>query len=54
MSDEDFRREVAEHFALIEERLQRLEEQIPGPRELDVAEGELAEPEGETGSDSNL
>ena len=54
MSDEDFRREVAEHFALIEERLQRLEEQIPGPRELDVVEGELAEPEGETGSDSNL
>ena len=30
MSDEDFRKEVAEHFALLEERLQRLEEQVSG------------------------
>ena len=30
MSDENFRKEVAEHFALLEERLQRLEEQVSG------------------------
>ena len=32
MSDEDFRKEVAAHFALLEERLQRLEELAIGPR----------------------
>jgi hypothetical protein len=33
MSFEDFRKEVAEHFALLEERLQRLEELLSGPVE---------------------
>jgi hypothetical protein len=48
-SEEDFRKEVAEHFALIEERLQRLEEQVP--REQGGTEGDLAQPEGETSPD---
>jgi len=47
-SEEDFRKEVAEHFALIEERLQRLEEQVQGAVELEAA-GDPAEPEGEAG-----
>lgn len=38
MSDEDFRKEVAEHFSLLEERLQRLEEQLPGPGEPEEVE----------------
>lgn len=42
ISDEDFRKQVAEHFALLEERLQRLEEQLSGP----------AEPEGPTEPDN--
>jgi len=50
MSDEDFRSEVAEHFALLEERLQRLEEQLSGPGEQSGAEGEVPEP----GPGSNL
>ena len=54
MSDEDFRKEVAEHFALLEERLQRLEEQASGSGEQSGVEenppqaGDTAEP------DSNL
>jgi ferritin-like protein len=48
-SEEDFRKEVAEHFALIEERLQRLEEQVP--REQGGTEGDLPQPEGETSPD---
>jgi len=43
MSDEDFRREVAEHFALLEERLQRLEEQVSGPVEQSGVEEDLPE-----------
>lgn len=51
-SDEDFRREVTEQLALIEERLQRLEEQVQGPSEQ--GEAGLAEPEVETGPESNI
>lgn len=54
MSDEDFRTEVAEHFALLEERLQRLEEQVAGSSEQGLVEGDLPEPEGEAGPDSSL
>ena len=43
MSDEDFRREVAEHFALLEDRLQRLEEQVSGSGEQGGVEGDLPE-----------
>jgi hypothetical protein len=50
MPDEDFRREVAEHFVLVEERLQRLEEQVQRPVEQDAVEGSLPE----TSPDSNL
>jgi hypothetical protein len=50
MSDEDFRKEVAEHFALLEERLRLLEEQVSGSGEQDaVVEEDLPEPEGGTG-----
>jgi hypothetical protein len=52
MSDEDFRKEVAEHFALLEERLQRLEEQVSGPGEPGVVEENLPEPEGTADPDS--
>lgn len=52
-SEEDFRKEVAEHLALIEERLQRLEEQVQGVGEPEGT-GDPAEPEGETGPDSNI
>jgi hypothetical protein len=45
-SEENFRREVVEHFTLIEERLQRLEEQVL--REQGGTEGDLAQPEGES------
>lgn len=48
MSEEDFRKEVAAQFALLEERLQRLEEQVSGPVEPDAAEEELSNPEGTT------
>jgi len=51
MSDEDFRKEVAERFALLEERLQRLEEQASGSTEQDEVEGDL--PKGGTVRDSN-
>jgi hypothetical protein len=54
MSDEDFRKEVAAHFALLEERLQRLEEQVSGPVEPDAVEEDLPEPEGTTGPDSTV
>jgi hypothetical protein len=50
-SEEDFRKEVAEHFALIEERLLRLEEQVQGSGEVGGTEEDPTQPEGETGSD---
>jgi hypothetical protein len=50
VSDEDFRKEVAEHFALLEERLQRLEELVSG--EPGVVEEDLPEPEGTADPDS--
>ena len=53
VSDEDFRREVAEHFALLEERLQRLEEQASGQGEPDAVQGDLPGPEGTVEPDSN-
>jgi hypothetical protein len=43
ISDEDFRKEVAEHFVLLEERLQRLEEQVWGSAEQGGVEGDLPE-----------
>jgi len=49
MSDEDFRKEVAEHFALLEERLQRLEEQASG--DPSTVEEDLPAPE--TDPDTN-
>lgn len=49
-SEEDFRKEVAERFALIEERLQQLEAQVQGVGEQGGAEAP-AEPEGETSLD---
>ena len=51
MSEEDFRKEVAAHFALLEERLQRLEEQVSGPVEPDAVE-DLSEPENTSWPDS--
>ena len=54
MSDEDFRKEVAAHFALLEERLQRLEELASGPVETDAVEEDLPEPEGTTEPDSTV
>lgn len=54
MSDEDFRREVAEHFAILEERMQRLEEQVAGSSEQGEVEEDLPEPEGAAGPDSSL
>lgn len=54
MPDEDFRRVVAEHFALMEERLQQLEEQVQGPIEQDAVEGDLPESEAQTDPDGNL
>jgi hypothetical protein len=53
MSDEDFRKEVAAHFALLEERLQRLEDLVSEPVEPDAAEN-LPEPEGTTEPDSTV
>jgi hypothetical protein len=46
MPEEEFRREIAEHIALLEERLQRLEERVSAKQD-EVEEG-LPEPEGET------
>ena len=54
MSDEDFRKEIAAHFALLEERLQRLEELASGPIEPDTMEEDLPEPEGTAGPDSTV
>jgi len=48
-SEEDFRKEVVEHFTLIEERLKRLEEQVL--REQGGTEGDPAQPGGETSPD---
>jgi hypothetical protein len=53
MSDEDFRKEVAAHFTLLEERLQRLEELASGPVEPGAAEEDLPDPEGTAEPDSN-
>jgi hypothetical protein len=52
MSDEDFRKEVAAHFALLEERLQRLEEQVSGSTGPDAVEEDLPEPEDTIGPES--
>jgi hypothetical protein len=52
ISDEDFRKEVAEHFALLEERLHRLEEQLSGPAEPE--QEDLPAPEGTTEPGSNI
>jgi hypothetical protein len=54
MSDEDFRKEVAEHFALLEERLQRLEEQASGSSESGTVEESLPGPETMAEPESNL
>ena len=54
MSDEDFRKEVAAHFALLEERLQRLEELASGPVEPDAVEEDLPEPKDTAGPDSTV
>jgi hypothetical protein len=53
MSEEDFRKEVATHFALLEERLQRLEEQVSGPVKPDAVE-DLSEPENTSEPDSTV
>lgn len=53
MSDEDFRKEVAAHFALLEERLQRIEEQLSGPLEPDATE-QVPETEGASEPDSTF
>ena len=54
MSDEDFRKEVAAHFALLEERLQRLEELALGPVEPDAVEEDLPEPKDTAGPESTV
>jgi hypothetical protein len=54
MSDEDFRKEVAAHFALLEERLQRLEEQVSGSTGPDAVEEDLPEPEDTIGPESTV
>jgi hypothetical protein len=51
-SDEEFRNQVAEHFALMEERLQRIEEQVQGLLEQGATEEDLAQSDGESGSDN--
>jgi len=53
MAEEDFRKEVAAHFALLEERLQRLEEQVSGPAEPDAVE-DLSEPENTSEPDGTV
>jgi hypothetical protein len=52
MSDEDFRKEVAEHFAILEERLQQLEARVSG--EPGTVEEDLTAPEGVTDPEGNL
>ena len=54
MSDEDFRKEVAAHFAFLEQRLQRLEEQVSGPVEPDAVQEDLPEPEGTAEPESTV
>jgi hypothetical protein len=54
VSEEDFRKEVAAHFALLEERLQRLEEQVSGPVEPDAAEETPTDPGGTVDPDSTV
>jgi hypothetical protein len=54
MSDEDFRKEVVEHFALLEERLQRLEEQVSISGEPGGAEENPPETGSSPDPDSNL
>ena len=54
MSDEDFRKEVVAHFALLEERLQRLEEQASGSTGSDAVEEDLPEPEDTSEPDSTV
>ncbi len=50
-SDEDFRAEIADELALMDERLQRLEEQMS--QLLGEAEGDPAQPEGADDPASN-
>jgi len=52
MSDEDFRKEVAEHFAILEERLQQLEARVSG--EPGTVEEDRTAREGATGPEGNL
>ena len=54
MPEEDFREEVAAHFSLLEERLQRLEEQVSGPVEPDAAEANPTDPDGTVDPDSTI
>ena len=54
MSDEDFRKEVAAHFALLEERLQRVEDLVSDPAEPEAVEEDLPEPEGTSEPDSTV
>ncbi len=53
-SEEDFRREVTEHLALIDERLQRLEDEVHELREGGEGDpGDVMEPEVGTDPQSN-
>jgi hypothetical protein len=52
MSDEDFRKEVAEHFAILEERLQQLEARVSG--EPGTVEEDRTAREGATDPEGNL
>jgi hypothetical protein len=54
MSDEDFRKEVAAHFALLEERLQRIEDLVSDPAEPEAVEEDLPDPEGTAEPDSTV
>jgi hypothetical protein len=50
-SEEDFKNEVRQHLDLIDERLQRLEEQVQ--TFLEAGGGEVQEPEGGADPDSS-
>ena len=52
ISDEDFRKEVAEHFAILEERLQQLEARVSG--EPGTVEEDRTARGGATGPEGNL
>ena len=54
MSDEDFRKEVAAHFALLDERLQRLEDLVSEPVEPEAVEEDLPEPDPTAEPDSTV